>query len=212
MQLLELPQLLFALLQFLLLLLLSQTATITVAQTHPILGKFTVSENEGEVYLSWSIIAGSTCNGIQIYRSSDSINFSQIGEIPGVCGSVDFVQPYDFTDNNPAKNSVNYYRLELGNQGFSQIVSVEIIDIASNGYQIRPHPANAETKIYFDNDTKQEQRLSLYNLNGIEVFTATTKGDFVQLNTFFLQSGLYLFTISVSGSLPTAQGKLLVQH
>jgi len=116
---------------FLLLLLISQSASVSVAQNHPILGKFSISENNGDVYLSWSIIAGSSCNGIQIYRSIDSINFSQIGDIPGVCGSVDFTQTYDFTDNNPVKNKVNYYRLELGNQDFSQIVSIEIIDISS---------------------------------------------------------------------------------
>ena len=184
----------------------------TFAQSHPILGKFYISENEGDVYLNWSIIEGSTCNGIQIYRSTDSTNFSQIGEIYGVCGSVSFEQPYDFTDNNPVKNKVNYYRLELGNQGFSQIVSVEIIDIESNGYQIRPHPANSETKIYFDNNTNREQQLILYNMNGIEVFTSTTKEDFFLLKTSFLQSGLYFFTISISGNPPTAQGKLLVQH
>lgn len=197
---------------FLLLLLLSQPTKIIVAQSHPILGKFYISDSEGDVYLNWSIIAGSTCNGIQIYRSTDSISFSQIGEIAGVCGSVGFEQPYDFTDNNPVKNKVNYYRLELGNQGFSQILSVEIIDIESNGYQIRPHPANSETVIYFDNNTKQEQQLTLYNMNGIVVFTTITNEDFFQLNTSLLQSGLYLFTISLSGNLPTAQGKLLVQH
>lgn len=197
---------------FLLLLLLSQPTKIIVAQSHPILGKFYISETEGSVFLSWSIIAGSTCNGIQIFRSTDSTNFSQIGEIYGVCGSVDFEQPYDFTDNNPVKNKVNYYRLELGSQGFSQVVSVEIIDIESNGYQIRPHPANTETKIYFDNNKKQEYQLILYNMNGIEVFTTTAKEDFFLLNTSLLQSGLYLFTISISGNPPTAQGKLFVQH
>lgn len=197
---------------FILVLFLTGTGRVAFAQSHPILGKFSISETEGRVFLSWSIIAGSTCNGIQIYRSTDSINFSQIGDIAGVCGSVDFEQPYDLTDNNPVKNKVNYYRLELGNQGFSQTVSIEIIDIESSGFQIRPHPANSEAVIYFDNNTKQEQQLTLYNMNGIAVFTAVTKEDFFQLNTSLLQSGLYLFIISVSGNLPTAQGKLLVQH
>jgi hypothetical protein len=197
---------------FLLLLLISQLASVSVAQNHPILGKFSISENNGDVYLSWSIIAGSSCNGIQIYRSIDSINFSQIGNIPGVCGSVDFIQPFDFTDNDPVKNKVNYYRLELGNQDFSQIVSIEIIDISSNGYQIRPQPATDEVTIYFNNETKQEQYFKLYNLNGIEVFTARTKENFIQFNTAFLQSGLFLFTISVSESQSNVKGKLLVQH
>ncbi|MBK6988850.1 MAG: T9SS type A sorting domain-containing protein [Bacteroidetes bacterium] len=182
------------------------------AQTHPILSRFIVSEINGRAFLSWSIIAGSTCDGIQIYRSVDSANFSRIGEIAGVCGSVSFEEPYDFTDNDPIKNSINYYRLDLGNQGFSQIVSVEIIDIESFGYQIRPHPAITEAKIYFDNSTLKEYQLTIYTINGIEVFSTATKEDFFQLNTSLLQSGLYLFAISISGNLPSVKGKLLVQH
>lgn len=193
-------------------LLVFQPAGDMLAQSHPILGKFFVSENSGSVFLSWSIVAGSTCNGIQIYRSTDSLSFTQIGEIPGVCGSFDFIQPYDFTDNNPVKNKINYYRLELGDLGFSQTVSIEIIDIAQNGYQIRPHPANAETKIYFDNNNRQEQQFNLYNMHGVVVFTSTTNNDFIPVNTSLFQSGLYLFAISVQGNPPAIKGRLLVQH
>ena len=197
---------------FILLLLFSKIATMASAQEQAILGRFSVSENKNDVYLTWSILAGTTCNGVQIYRSTDSINFTEVGRIIGVCGRFDFEEAFDFTDKNPVKNKINYYRLALGGQGLSEIVSVEIIDIESKGYQIRPHPANAETKFYFHNNTKQEQRFSLYNQNGIEVFTTTTKENFVQVNTAFLQSGLYLFNISTTGNPPTAKGKLLVQH
>ncbi len=193
-------------------LLLLIAATSAYAQSHPILGKFFVSETKGSVFLSWSIIAGSTCNGIQIYRSVDGINFSQVGEIAGVCGSANFEQPYSFTDNTPVKNKVNYYRLELGSQGISQTVSIEIVDIENSGYQIRPQPANAETKIYFNNNNRKEQQLTLYNVSGIEISTSTTNEDFFKLNTSLLPSGLYFFTISISGTPPTIKGKLLVQH
>ena len=88
------------------------------AQRHPILGKFYLSENKGTVDLHWSIMEGSTCNGIQIYRSNDSIQFSKIGEISGVCGSISEEQSYTFSDVNPFRNQVNYYRLELGIHGF----------------------------------------------------------------------------------------------
>jgi len=197
---------------FLLLLLILQTTKISFGQKHPILANFSISEFKCDVFLRWSILAGSSCDGIQIYRSTDSINYTEIGSINGICGSVEYEQPYDFTDNNPVKNKINYYRLELGLQGFSQIVSVEIFEIETNGYQIRPHPANNETKIYFNNNKRQEQRFILYNNNGIEVFTTTTNDNFLELNTVLLQSGIYFFKISDSANTPIAQGKLLVQH
>ena len=195
----------------LLLCLLLLTATSNVfAQHNPILGNFTLFENNGKVYLNWSIVSGSTCNGIQIYRSTDNINYTQIGSIAGVCGNSSIAVSYNFTDTNHEKNKINYYRLELGNNGSSEILSVEIIDIES-GYQIRPNPIIGKAKIYFDNNTKLQYQLFIYNLNGIQVYYSTTKEDFFELNTETFLSGIYLFTISTEGNLPKAKGKIMVQ-
>ena len=195
----------------LLLCFLLQAATANVfAQHNPILDNFTVFENNGKVYLNWAIISGSTCNGIQIFRSTDSINFTQVGSIAGICGNSSKAVSYNFTVNNPEKNKINYYRLELGNNGSSEILSVEIIDIES-GYQIRPNPVIGKVKIYFDNNTEFQHRLFIYNLNGIQIFSSTTKEDFFELNTETFLSGIYLFTISTKGNLPKATGKLMVQ-
>ena len=195
----------------LLLCLLQLAATSNVfAQHNPILGNFTLFENNGKVYLNWSIVSGSTCNGIQIYRSTDNINYTQIGSIAGVCGNSSTAVSYNFTDTNHEKNKINYYRLELGNNGSSEILSVEIIDIES-GYQIRPNPIIGKAKIYFDNNTKLQYQLFIYNLNGIQVYYSTTKEDYFELNTETFLSGIYLFTISMEGNLPKAKGKIMVQ-
>ena len=107
-------------------------------------------------------------------------------------------------------DKINYYRLELGNNGSSEILSVEIIDIET-GYQIRPNPVIGKVKIYFDNNTKLQHQLFIYNLNGFQIFSSTTKADFFELNTEIFLSGVYLFTISTKGNLPKATGKLMVQ-
>ena len=88
-------------------------------QEHPILNYFSANLGDNDVYLSWEIMGGGQCNGIQILRSTDSLNYVEIGDVQGVCGSPDFAQQYDFTDESPVENSINYYRLELGVQGFS---------------------------------------------------------------------------------------------
>jgi len=193
--------------------LLLQVATTNVfAQHNPILGKFTVFENNGKVFLNWTIVSGSTCNGIQIYRSTDTINYTQVGNIVGVCGSSSSAVSYNFTDDNPEKNKVNYYHLELGNNGSSEILSVEIIDIANNGYQIRPNPVvSSIAKIYFDNNTKNQHQLFIYNISGIQVFRTSTNEDLFDLNTETFLSGIYLFTISTEGNLPRAKGKIIIQ-
>ena len=94
------------------------------AQNEDVIEYLNASEFNGKVLLSWSIMQGNTCNGIQILHSTDSINFSQISSIEGICGSTQQSISYSFTDLSPEKNANNYYRLQLGGLGFSWIVSV----------------------------------------------------------------------------------------
>lgn len=182
------------------------------AQRNPILDDFSIYKKDGKVFLNWIIASGITCDGIQIFRSADSTNFIQIGSIDGICGSSSSPIPYDFTDVNPLKNSFNYYRLELGNYGYSGIIYIEIIDFESGGFQIRPNPITTDAKIYFENKNRQECNLKIYNISGIEIFFAKTNEEFFQFNSTLLKSGIYLFTISYSGNLQITQGKLIVQH
>lgn len=197
---------------FFIILFIQLAGRLLFAQSSPILGRFFVSESEGTVLLNWSIVAGSTCDGIKIYRSVDSIHFSLVGEILGLCGSVGFEQQYDFTDNNPVKNKVNYYRLELGNQGFSKIVSIKIIDIENSGYLIRPHPANAQAEICFNNYSGQKAELSIFNFNGQKIASAATQDSYFVINTSEMNSGLYIFTIFISETSNQIKGELLIQH
>ena len=131
---------------------------VSFAQQHPILGSFTTDVYEEDVILSWVILSGSTCNGIRIYRSANNSEFEQISEIYGICGNINFPEKYTFKDENPIKNAHNNYKLELGIEGFSQVVSAEVIDIET-GNQVRPNPADERTRIYFDNNNSSEHTL-----------------------------------------------------
>jgi hypothetical protein len=182
------------------------------AQHNPVLDNFLIVENNGTVFLHWIIKSGSTCNGIQIFRSTDGKQFTEIGSIAGICGGNSSPTPYDFTDNNPVKNSTNYYRLELGGNGTSEVLSLEIIDIATGGYQIRPNPVSTNAKIYFDNNKKAEHQFVLYNISGKIVTSITTKEDFFDLNASNLFSGLYFFSISNDNYTEKVKGKIIIQR
>lgn len=195
----------------LLILLILSSFQYTVAQTS-ILSFFSGSEINGTVYLSWQIVAGSTCNGIQIYRSTDNVSFVEIGDIPGICGDLTSPQDYDFTDFSPIKNSINYYRLELGNNGFSQVLSIEVIDIAKNGFQVRPNPANGPSKILFENYNSELHNLTIYNTLSELVFSTSGKEDFFEFDASTFHSGTYYFTIAIEGSNVKLQGKVMVIH
>lgn len=109
-------------------------------QEHTILSKFTAHYTGSEVVLAWTIKGGEQCNGINIYRSTDSVNWVKIGEIQGVCGASE-PQFYDFNDVEPELGNINYYRLSLGTQGFSSIQYVQVIRY-ENSYAAFPNPSN----------------------------------------------------------------------
>lgn len=187
------------------------TRLVVFAQHSPTLGHFDLSKNNEKVFLNWSITQGNLCNGIEILRSIDKINFERIGGIQGICGSTSSTIEYLFIDEKPVKNKINYYKLELGSLLDFQVLSIEITDIEENGYQVRPNPAVDYTKIYFNNDKRKEHQFSLYNLNGTLVFFTKTEEDIIEINTQSLLPGLYIFDI-IGGNNPIKiVGKIIVQ-
>jgi hypothetical protein len=182
------------------------------AQSNLILDNFSILGNNGKVYLNWIIKSGSTCNGIQIFRSANNSSFKEIGNIAGICGSISSATPYNFVDENPEKNAVNFYRLELGNNGTSQTLSIEVIDIGKEGSQVRPNPIYDNAKIYFDNNTKELHCLLIYDAMGNFISKVSTKEDYFQYNSTSIPNGTYLFKILNNEQILTTQGKFVVIH
>lgn len=174
-----------------------------------ILNNFNAFEAEGKVTLNWVIKSGSTCNGITIFRSVDEVNFEIIGDIQGVCGNLSQPEPYSFVDMNPVKNAINCYKLELGNYGFTEAVKIEIIDIGTSGYQIRPHPISATGKIFFSNKQLSSHQITFYNAEGKIVYASITEQEFFEIDGRNFSSGLYFFVISNLDGNASITGKIV---
>lgn len=167
-----------------------------------------VKGDAGGVEMIWKIKAGNTCNGIQILRSLDSISFSTIGTIEGVCGSLEEAQVYTFTDLQPVPNRINYYRILLNDLGYSHTVSLPVIAVQANGYLLFPHPASNFMNLYFSNATLREQTLYIYNVQGQPVATTTTSAEQINLHVSQYPAGLYTFRL-----LPlNLSGKFYILH
>lgn len=195
-----------------LLLLWTSNTSVVNAQGSSILGKFTLSQANGQVSLFWQIIAGNTCNGIQIYRSTDSIQYSRIGYIGGICGSETEAVNYTFTDSIPVNNTVNYYYLELGGVGTSNTLSIDVIDAGESGYQIRPHPVLNSARIYFDALSSGSYTIRIYDFQGQLVFSTESLEDRFDIDTAPWPSGPYAFTISDADNSVLTDGVMIVQH
>lgn len=182
----------------------------TTAQDHPYLERFQALEVEGMVFLSWTLRAGNTCNGVQIQRSVGSEPFVQIGEIPGVCGSINDDVDYTFFDSLPEPQVLNNYRLELGNEGVSQIISIQLSGIPSNGYQIRPHPVVDRSELVFKNAKRQKHLLKLFDMNGKTVFETSNQDEKFILQRHELFAGVYFFTLRDADGVITNSGRIVV--
>jgi hypothetical protein len=177
---------------------------------HQILDDFSVFQFEDEVYLSWVIGRGNTCNGITIERSTDGQFFEEIGHIPGICGSPDFAQPYSHSDKHPAKNQVNYYRLELGLQGYSEVRSVEFVYVGNDGFQIRPNPAIDQCRILFNNRLSHQHQLEIFSVSGALLEQHQSNSNQFELNVSNLNGGVYLIRLTNTQSDKVFSGRLIV--
>ena len=182
------------------------------AQADSLLGKISLSESNGQVALSWQMLAGNTCNGIQIYRSVNGSNFSRSGIIVGICGSISEPVNYFFTDTMPVQNAINYYYLEFGGFGASRVIAIELINKGQDGYHLRPHPFQNTGTIYFEDSNGEDHILQIYDLFGKAIHLAKTSDDHFEVITSAFIPGQYIFTISGSGNRGSIHGKFLVQH
>ncbi len=184
----------------------------TFAQNQSILGKFSALESGGKIYLSWLVLAGNSCNDVEIHRTTDTLHFERIATNPGVCGSLSQALSYDFTDEHPVQNATNYYRLNLGVYGYSAVVAVDVIRIDPSGYQLRPNPMQQEGLIYFDNDNQELLQVTILSVSGQVTETFTTQTDRIHVDSSSLPGGLYSFTISNMQGALKLRGMFMVQH
>lgn len=174
------------------------------------LNNFSGSAQADQVQLRWVISAGQTCNGTFIERSADRLAWEQIGEIPGVCGNSSAAVPYTFVDEFPFKNTINYYRLELGGQGYSPVIGIPYYDYMQKDYVIIPNPAYQNATFYFGTSATEKFRILIFSASGILVHQATGAGSSYSFNVTGLVSGAYIFNITRSG-FKDISGKLLVR-
>jgi hypothetical protein len=175
-----------------------------------ILEKFSAEHISGKVFLSWTVKSGQTCNGIRIYRSEDSLSYTEIGDIQGVCGNLGYSVNYTFQDNDPTKNKVNFYRLDLGGIELTYSIAVEVIDVGQNDYYLKANPLVDQTKLYFRNPSQQTTVLTVISQNGKIIETKETTTDYFTLNSNDYLSGLYFFTLSNPNADKNISGKFMV--
>ena len=162
---------------------------------HPILNSLEAFKQPNGILVKWVIAGGGQCQGTKIFRSLDETNYAQIGHIAGICGSVDFDQTYTYFDSVPEPNTYNHYRLEMGFQGFTTIVSVFYEDFGNQQYSLLSDYQNESFKILYSNDLKNTAILEIYDHLGNAIYGGTSTNSDIEFKTTGWKSGVYIFRI-----------------
>lgn len=169
---------------------------ITVrGQEHPIISFFKGDVYNEQIILSWNIIGGSNCNGIKILHSTDSTTYNEIGFIPGICGAVTDAEPYLFSHTNPAVNQINYYKLKLGNQGFTTALAISFYTTDKKGFQFYPNPSS--DKIFlFVNTIYTQSEIEILDASGRQVyFQKVDSGRLIEFSPPDMNAGNYIIRL-----------------
>ncbi len=165
---------------------------------------FRLQQVGNTVKIEFIIPGGVTCNGMDILRSTDSVNFDVALSIAGVCGSTSDDVFYLFTDENPVLNSDNYYRVELKQIGYSSILKIHVIDQTFKA-SVFPNPSKAVAHIYFSPDYGRTADLSLFSLEGKMLMQIQEAPNSFYMSVEFLENGMYYLQL-----LTNEQKKLMV--
>ena len=170
---------------------------VTLAQKpHPILRSFSAIKQPNGIALKWVILGGQQCDGTRVFRSENYGMFNQIEHIEGICGSQAVDVTYSYFDNNPASNTYNRYKLEMGLQGFTDTVEVFFEDFGSDDLLLQSDYANQSYRILFTNDNNSEAQLCVFDLSGKQLYQDQTNSNDIGFTLAGYPAGMYIFRIS----------------
>ncbi len=171
---------------------------------------FNLYNVNGNVEVRFTISKGAPCNGYKIWHSVDSLNFIQVFEDPGICGSNTEDITKSFLHSGPSSNLTHYYKVELIGTEISPIKRIYLESVTLPKLLIYPNPlTNISTPLTIQilnfNVSTQKNKLIgfIYNHNGspvqsIELVTNNGYGNILLNN---LNEGLYIIWLTDSNQI-----------
>ena len=179
---------------------------------------FNASSNGSLVNLSWTTATELNNNGFSIERKTGSSNWQTIGFVKG-SGTTTAINNYNFADRNILSQTIYSYRLKQidfdGTFSYSKIVQVSTNLIST--FELKqnyPNPFNPSTQISFSLAQNGFVTLSVFNLLGQEVKNLVNNSmeagsHSISFDASSLQSGVYIYKLTSSGSTLTRKMMLL---
>ena len=182
-----------------------------------IINQFNGNYSDGIIQLGWSTYSEINIEHFDIERSTDGIDFRQIGKITAASGQLNSNKNYNYLDIT-AQRGTNYYRLTMvdnnGNYNYSKTIMVNVDVKGISVMIVYPNPFSRRVQIRVNSDKAERVAINIINSNGVLMNTqeAHTKiGDNnIAINKVdALPAGVYYIeVVSSTRSLKTKVMKL----
>lgn len=170
------------------------------AQEHPFLAAYTVEVVDGSVHVDWTILGGNTCDGQEVERSIDGLHFVVVHRIQGLCGDPEVARRYDWFDTAPPELSLLHYRVRLGNEGTSSVMTVRYEQLRTTEQRFYPSPTTGEATLLLNVGPGTAVDLLVHDLSGRVVLELQDRpGPLLRLDLTALPEGTYVYRALADG-------------
>ena len=152
--------------------------------------------NYSQIDLIWSTKSELNSLKFEIERSTDAINFKNIGELASL-NNTSITSDYKFIDKNAPK-FLCYYRLKQidldGSFEYSSVIKVDAEQ--ENSIRIYPNPTNG--KLWLAGEEVEEFKINILNIAGKRVHNFSKNGNSIDISD--LPRGIYIVNITTENN------------
>ncbi len=129
---------------------------------------------ETSIMLDWETASETNNSGFEIYRSTDGIDFENVGWVAGA-GNSSSPTPYNFEDRNVLANQRYFYRLRQLDFNGGETVSNTVEAILVKGQEsvvsgFFPNPSNGNVHLWLSVTSQTKLEIQVHNALGQKVF------------------------------------------
>jgi SdrD B-like domain/Secretion system C-terminal sorting domain len=139
-----------------------------------IVNQFNGNYSDGFIQLAWSTYSEINIEHFDIERSTDGINFRQIGKVTTLSGQLNSNANYTYVDIT-AQRGTNYYRLAMvdnnGNYTYSKTIMVNVDIKGISVMIVYPNPFSKKVQIRVNADKAEKVAINIINSNGVLMST-----------------------------------------
>ena len=150
---------------------------------------FSLSNSGSNALVTWTVKAGNTCQDVEVWRGTDSLNLKEIYTYPGICGDDDSSKVYSYTDKPPVAGITYYYRIVIIT---NRTKIKKVLIPPSEGLSVYPNPATETLNLVYSLQNKLYS-IEIFDSKGniIEVFE--NPESFTRLDISDWTSGVYFY-------------------